>query len=245
MAHQWSPRVTARAELATILKQEYADVARNAGLKVSDLDALIEQGEVARLADLEQKEQLAIVTTNRSERKDQAADVFNREEALRSRIPAVIAHLNSSGHRQLGGFLSALSFARFRFRELAPPPPDPNAPPAAEAEEVKLVARVAREDIPTRARGLAAFCRAVSKPGREPIVAELAERGVSADWLATLAADAEAIERAGRNVIKGVEATTRETDAVAAQSKTWQEVRRMIRTAVKGIAALESKFAAC
>jgi len=204
MLHQWTPRTTARAEVALLLRDQHPQAAQAAGLKTSDLDVIITQGQAARQADIEQKEQLATLSVERSERKNIAVDIFDREDALRSRIPAVIGHLQATGQPQLAGFVSTLSFVRYRFRSQPAPktesptttPESESAEATADAEDVKRVARVPRADIPTRAGSLGAFWRALLKPGREPITAELAERGISVDWLEQLAQDSENVERA-------------------------------------------------
>jgi len=244
--------VSARTALALLFKNKYLDRAITAGIKPAELDTIATEGEKARLADAEQKEQLAAIQIARSDRKQDAVDLMEREGMLRDRLPAVIGELESGRHRPLAQFLSAVSFARFRYRELAPPPPDPNAPPAPTPaagqpapEELREIARVPREDIVTRASALAAFCNALLKPGREPIVAELAERGLSADWLKKLADDATVLAAAGRNSFQSVAATTREAEAAAAQKVAWLRIKRMVRKAVAGVAELASKYAEC
>jgi hypothetical protein len=97
----------------------------------------------------------------------------------------------------------------------------------------------------TRAAGVAAFCRALVKAGREPIVAVFAARGMPKEQLESIAAAAEALAQAGRNVMIAAEATKRETEAVAAQRRKWQQIRRMVRKAVTGIPELEKKYAEC
>jgi hypothetical protein len=111
--------------------------------------------------------------------------------------------------------------------------------------DLKKVERVARADIPTRMDGLAAFCAAVTRPEREGIVTKLAARGLDRAAVVALGADAEALARAGRNVMRGVEATAREATAAAAQQARWKVTRRMFAAACAGEPALATLFAAC
>lgn len=251
MPDQWTPRVTARAELATLLKTKFPDRATGAGLTPADLDTLIDQGKVARDADVLQKEQLAEMGADRTARKVDAEQLFSREDELRDRLPAVIGDVTKAGRKDLADFLGNLSFARYRFRDLAPPPappatsgePPPPAPP--QDPDVAKVARVEREDIPTRLSGLAAFCVALARPGREPIVAALGARGLAADALTKLGDDAETLRKLGRNALRATEATATEAAAAGAQRAKWNEVRRMVRKAVRGEPTLETKYADC
>jgi hypothetical protein len=72
-----------------------------------------------------------------------------------------------------------------------------------------------------------------------------AEREITREELEQLAADAEAVAEAGRNVRRAAEATAREAAAVAAQNRKWAAIRRLVVVAVRGDAALEAKFAEC
>jgi len=242
---QWTPRVGARRELAQLLLQSHADAARAAGLTTADLETLVRSGDQARDADRQQKEELATVAAGRAVRKTTAEEIFVREDALRSRLPAVRGDLLAADAGELAVWLERLSFARYRFREMAPPSAPPGSPPPADNEELRRVRRVAREDIPTRLLGLGAFCQALGKPGREPIVLRLAERGLAAAELSALGADAEALAALGRNVLRGAEATLRETEAASLQRQKWQQVRRMVRGVCQKDPNLSSKFAAC
>lgn len=238
---QYTTRVLARTEMAEMLKRpEHQAAATNAGLKVADLDALIVHGSAARDADRIQKEQLGQVAVERTGRKVDAEEMFEREEQLRDRLPAVVEDLREAGEGLLANWLRVVSFARFRFREMTPPPGTPPSDP-----EVKKVERVEREDIPTRADKLVAFCKAVRAKGREPIVAQMDARGAGESFLDTLAADADALARAGRNVVRAAEATAAEDAAATAQRTKWSAVRRMVRKAARSNPALVSKFAEC
>jgi hypothetical protein len=253
---QFTPRVLARASLCASLRDRHLPTAIAAGLHEADLTAIADLGAAAAKADAEQQEQIASASVNRTERKDQKDALFAREDALRDRLPAVTGDLYAAGQSNLARWLERLTFARFRLRELAPAakaPPARAADPAAltppttpeDEEEVRRVTRVEREDVPTRAAGVAAFCRALVKPGREPIVAVFAARGMPKEQLESIAAAAEALAQAGRNVMVAAEATKRETEAVAAQRHKWQQIRRMVRKAVTGIPELEKKYAEC
>ncbi len=240
MGDQWTPRVTARAELAELLAEAHWDRAEAVGLTAEDLATLGVEGRRAAEADRLQKEEIAAMSAERGARSALAGELFASEEALRDRLPAVIGDLNRAGD-PLGGFLSRLSFARYRFRELTPSPPASGG----EAQELRAVERVQRTDAISRFHGLAAFCGALLRPGREAIVARLAARGFSEDRLRALGAEAEAYVAAGRNRPKAAPSTAVEADAVAAQKRVWIDVRRMIRKAVKGDPALEAKYAEC
>lgn len=197
----YTARVLARTEIAQMWKASpHAAAATEAGLKPADLDALVRHGSAARDNDRIQREQLATVAAERKGRKVSADDLFEREDQLRDRLPAVIDDLREAGQGSLADWLTALSFARFRFRELTPP-----AGVATDAE-VRKVERVEREDIPTRAEKLAAFCTAIRAPGREPIVGALEARALAPAFVADLGEDADVLARAGRNVLRAAEA---------------------------------------
>lgn len=255
---QWTPRVTARSELAETLRDKYPDRAEGAGLVRHDLDGISTHGRKAIQADRLQKEQLAQIDAERTLRKDVAQDVSAREDALRDRLPAVIGELTESSQaneRELGLWLGNLSFARYRFREIKPTitlPPDDASEPCGEGEisdaasqELRSVRRVERADVVTRMNGLEAFSEALLRPGREPIVKLLATRGLPPEDLRALADDARTLADMGRNVKRAAEATAVESEAAQAQLRIWQRVRRMMRKAVQGVPELEKKWAEC
>jgi FtsZ-binding cell division protein ZapB len=70
-------------------------------------------------------------------------------------------------------------------------------------------------------------------------------RSVTRAEIESLASDAETVAETGRNVMQAAEATSREAAAVGAQRRKWQQVRRMVRKAVKGVPELEKKYAEC
>ena len=166
--------------------------------------------EARQHADAQQQEQLAAASAERSERKAMKEAVFEKEDALRNRLPAVIEDVREST-------------------------------PTTEDEAIRRVTRVRREDIPTRATALAALCRALLKPGREPIITAFEARGMPAGEIESLAQQAEALAEAGRNVKVAVEATDREAEAVAKQKRKWGLIRRMVRSAVASVPDLEKK----
>lgn len=252
---QWTPRTTARAELAEMLLGSHAARARAAGLIEADLETVILHGRKAEQADRLQKEQLAQLNAERTMRKELNQEVSAREDALRDRLPAIIGALSDSNDadaRELGLWLSNLSFARYRFREITPSPAarqamDDESPcaPTDAAAELRAVKRVERADLVTRMRGLEAFCAALLRPGREPIVKLLASRGFSTDDLRSLAEDARQLVEMGRNVSRAAEATSVEAEAARAQNIAWRRLRRMVRKAVQGVPELEKKWAEC
>lgn len=239
--YHYTPRVGARAELATAIKRDQMDAARAAGLTEEDLDVIATQGNAARDADRQQNDELALLAAERSGRKLDAREIFEREEQLKARLPAVVAKV-AADDPALGRWLSTLSFARYRVRTL---PKSAGVDAAADAPEIKAVERVAREDIPTRLAALASFCNAIVQPTRDAIIVELAARGRDRAWVETLRDDADALARQGRNAARGADATAREYDAVRAQSARWRMVRAMIRTAVSGSPELKAKLSEC
>jgi len=253
---QWTPRTTARAELAEMLLGPHAARARAAGLVEADLEALRTHGRKAERADRLQREQLAQINAERTLRKELNQEIGAREDALRDRLPAVIGELSDASDpstRELGLWLGNLSFARYRFREITPSPAarqvveeeTPCAKADSTVEELRSVKRVERADTVTRMRGLEAFCEALLRPGREPIVKVLAQRGLSPDDLRTLADDARHLAELGRNVTRAAEATSIEAEAARAQNIVWRRIRRMLRKAVQGVPELEKKWAEC
>lgn len=241
----WTPRVTARAELAEVLSTRFLERATAAGITKGELEAVAKNGRAAEQADRLQKEQLAAGAAGRANQKDVTRALFDREEALRDRLPAVAGELSegSPADREQGAWLSKLSFARYRFRELHAATSTP-ADEAA-AAEVKAVERVERYDAATHLNGLEAFCQALLKPGREAIVDKLAARGLPRATLESLATDARAVIELGRNVKRSAEATATESEAAHAQLVVWRRIRRMVRKAVNGVPELEGRFAGC
>lgn len=239
--YSYSERVGARAQLAeALLAEAHAARRRAAGLKDSDLAAVRDQGNAAREADLAQAEQLAQLSQVRSNRSVSADDVLAREAKLKTLLPAVILDLRAS-HPAEASWLSRVSVARYRIRA-SEGASDEAASETAE-QDAKSVERVKREDKLARLAGAAKFARLVL--GHGPIVGELAERGMNRDALTALAEDAEAMERAGKNVQLPAEATARESAAVKAQSERWNSIRRMVAAACAGDAALAQRFSEC
>jgi hypothetical protein len=233
----YTPRIGARAELAKALKLHPARVAA-AGIKEGELDALATSGDEAREADRQQNVELAESDVARKERSDSDADIMRRGDALRDRLPAVIQGLERDGHTADAKLLAALSFARFRMREVGP-----IDPALAEDERVKKLTRVAREDRISRLDGLANLVATLLT--RAPMVAELTSRGIDEAALEALRTDADASSRAGKNVQLAAAATERERAAVKTQTAMWSSLRRMIRKAVQGDPALERLYAQC
>ncbi len=242
---QWTPRVTARRLLAEALEKQPERV-RKAGLLEKDLEVLIAEGRKAEEADAEQKEQLAQAYAALSNRSQAAKDLAAREGGLRDVITAVIDDLQEEHPRQ-AQWLSRLSFARFRIRDLAHKGDSgAETDTDAEAEEdIKKVQRVEKEDQITRARNLGRYCRALLRPTRKVIMDQLAKRGLGPDDLELIATDAEAFVESGRNVMVAAEATAREAIAAAAQKRKWKAIRRLARNAVQGDSGLEKKLAEC
>lgn len=230
-------RVENRTKLAKALKTKLAR-ATAAGLLEEDLDGIAKHGDDAIEADREQKAQLAQDDGTRSERASTMRSILERGDALRDRIPAVVFALRKGNQSAAAAFLAALSFSRFRLRDLGPIDPEVAAQP-----EVRAVERVEREDKLTLLNGLAQLAKTLLPS--EPIVAELAKRGIDRETLARLQTDAEAEWNRGKNVRKAAEATAREAEAVKAQKELWDAHRRMIRAAVKGDADLERLYAEC
>lgn len=233
----YNSKVANRTKLARALKAK-VERALAEGILEEHLDGLVTEGEAAHEADREQQIQLAEGLTLRAERAELLSSIFEREDKLRARLPAVIFSLNEAGNATDARFLTALSFARFRMRGI--PVVDPNM---AEDPAVKIIERVPREDRLTRLHGLANLSKTLL--GREAIVAELARRGIDEVALTQLQTDAQGMWEAGKNLSSKVEATQREYNAVERQQSLWSANRRMIRRAIKGDHELESLYAMC
>lgn len=250
--HQWTKRTTARAELAEALRDRHLDRAQAAGIAKAELDEISFQGRKAEEADRVQKKQMATIAAERGAQKDLKVDVFAREDELRDRLPAVIRELWGMGDRHHARWLSSLSYARYRFREIkpadvreAPEGTEPCATDDKETRVLRAVQRVVKADAPTRAAGLAAFCQALLDPEGEVILKRLAERDFPPEALRKLAEDAQTLANMGKNVLRAAEATAEEAEAARAQLEAWQSVRRMVRKAVQGEPELERKWAEC
>lgn len=254
---QWTPRTKARAELAEMLRDQYMDRALAAGLTKKDLDDISMHGRKAEQADEEQKTELALIAAERGAQKDLKESVFAREDGLRDRLPMIIGELWDANERDSARWLTNVSYARYRFREIRPPAPEPSSKveteetedcepkKTPEAQVIRAVQRVERADVATRAKGLAAFCDALLEPGFEPIGKRLSERGYGADILRTLSEDARRLSDMGPNVRRAAKATAIEAEAARAQLNLWQRSRRMLRKAVQGVADLEKKWGEC
>lgn len=243
---QFTPRVAARTAIAKLILDNHMPDATKVGITQADLDVIVAQGLLAAKADEEQQEQLAAAHVRRSGQKEAKDSLFAQEDALRNRLPAVIGDLAASPNpepRALAPWLDRLSFSRYRFRVLPAEAGEPPTP--AEEEEVRMVKRVEREDIGSRSSALASFCRALTKPGRENIVAAFEARGLTKAELESMAVDASAVAESGKNVLQAAEATQREADAVKAQKAKWSQVRRMIRALAKDHPELQNKMSEC
>lgn len=240
----FNDKVKARTVLAERLQTTHGDLAREVGILPEDLDVIVREGRGAEQADAEQREQEAVQSSAISLRAGGLAMLRERESGLRARIPAVVGDLERGGNTDLALFLRRLSFERFQLREIRPDGDAP-APSEAEAEAVRRVVRVAREDDLTRLDGLVKWIEAVREPGREPIVRALASRGLSGDALSALADDARAAVAAGPNLRRVLEATERETAAVIAQRTRWNSIRKLVRLAAKREAAIATLLADC
>jgi hypothetical protein len=230
-----------RAELCEDIKRDHLPLAENAGITVAELDVIITEGGAAKEADRQQSVQLAALAADRSGRKVDAADIFAREEDLRDRLPMVVATLMRE-HPTQARWLSALTFSRYRMRELPVTDEELAADP-----DIKKVARVERADIPTRLEGVANFCASLLEEGREAIVAQLEARAMPRAKLEELREDAADLAKLGRNLPAAAEATAREAAAVEAQSAVWAVARKALRKVVKraNVPALTAKLAEC
>lgn len=238
----WTPKVESRGRLAAALKARAATVPLTR-LKLSDLDALIAHADAAKAADQAQQAQLAAHSVERSRRAAESAAVAAFDRELRDLAPAVIADLAAAGRTNDADLLQRVTFARFRQRELQPPPGD-TAPPEA-SELVRQFTRVERDDALSRARGVAGYCGFVLAPEREAIAAAFAERSLSRTALEAMKTRAEALVAAGANLPSAAEATQREHDAVVAQQRVWSAVRRLVRAAVQDDPTLSVLYASC
>lgn len=230
-----------RGDLATMIKQDHMPLAIEAGVTTVELDVLINEGAAGKEADRQQQVQLATLAADRKGRKIDAADIFMREEDLRDRMSMVVASLTKE-HPEQARWLSALTFSRYRIREL--PVTDEEL---ADDPSIKKVARVVRADIPTRLDGLANFCASLLEEGREVIVAQLEARAMPRAKIEELRTDAADLAKLGRNLPAAAEATAREAAAVEAQNATWAVSRKALRKVVKraNVPALTAKLAQC
>lgn len=253
---QWTPRTKARAELAEMLRDRYLARAEAVGLTKKDLDDISLHGRTAEKADETQKKELGLIAAERGAQKDLKESVFAREDALRDRLPMVIGELWDANERDAARWLSSVSYARYRFREIPQHEAEavqaalteadtPCASDTREAQVLRAVQRVPRADVPTRARGIAAFTEALLEPGFEAITKRLAERGFPPAELQALSEDARRLADMGRNVSRAAESTAIEAEAAKAQRLVWQRARRMLRKAVQGVPELEKKWAEC
>lgn len=242
MADQWSRKVANRGALCTKLLAD-AERMRKAGLLRRDLEVIITFGQAAQLADRDQQAQLASLEVLRGKRKVNAETLDEREDELKDRLPLVIVDLEGSDDetkRDLGRWLRAVSFKRYRYRDVA------DAPEVVVDEALaRRVARVERRDGPTRFDGMAAMCAVLRAPERAFIVEALEERGLSAAWLEDLQLDAEAAAAQGRNVKRAAEATSREEEAARQQRLSWAAARRAIHSACTGSDELLLLLADC
>lgn len=243
---QWTTKVTARRQVGEGLLEQ-PERLRRAKLLAREVQVVVDEGRKAEIADAEQKEQLAEGDVARSARSSTTKTLLARETELRNVMAAVVDDMLDE-NQALADWLARLSFARFRIRELASKTRSgepKEGEPTPEDQEIREVERVKLENHGARALGLGRFCRAILKPGRELVVDKLAEREITRVELEQLAADAEAVSEAGRNIRRAAEATARESTAVAAQRRKWAAIRRLVAVAVRGDAALEAKFAEC
>jgi hypothetical protein len=241
--YSYSERVGARAELASaLLEERHAARIAAAGLKRSDLEEVRDHGNAARAADTEQAGQLASLKQARADKAVSADDVLAREDNLKRLLPAVILDLKASQPEE-AAWLSAISVARYRIRSGDVTAAAEGASETATAD-AKKVERVAREDKIARLSGAAKIVKLLLDRSATHIVTELSERGVSREALTALHADADAMERAGKNVQLSAEATRREASAVEAQSKRWNAIRRMVSEACAGDAELTRRLQA-
>lgn len=235
----YTKRARARTVITKRLQEE--DVRERAeaeGIVPSDLVAVQTAGEEAAAADAEQRAQIAEDDVRRKGRTLDEADILERGDKLRNRMPATVRSLTEQGHLEDARFATALSYARFRLRAL--PPPDPAL---ADDPDVKRVQAVEAEDKVTKLSGLANVVKAYRK--RPNIVAELTRRGLDDETLRLLEEDAEAAANAGSYARRKAEATKREHEAVARQKAAWDAIRPMVREAVKGHPELEALYAEC
>lgn len=254
---QWTPRVSGRRQLSELLLKQ-PDRVLNANLLPEDLEVVITEGRNAEEADAEQKEQLTDGTVDRKGRAEEAKKLFQREDDLRDVVVVVVDGIEKD-HPKQAEWLSRLSFARFRIRELrdktgnvTPTTAEADSTATTEStsdaegeEDIRQVGRVEQEDQITRSRNLGRYCRAILRPNRAVIVEQLALRNFGREVLERLATDAEKFTEGGRNLKQAVEATQREAKAAAAQKKKWNVIRRLVRKAVRGDSELEKKFAEC
>lgn len=243
MTDNWTPRVDSRVKLADTLLSSHLQRIQAAGLLASDLEEIRDQGLACRQADREQKAELAELLTRQSERRETDSVTFAREDELRDRLPLVARDLERAGNKAQARWLGHVTFARYRLREVTPPPGD--ALSDAEKAELDKYVRVERADVFSRMNGLDALCEALLAPERAPIVAALNARGFGTEALTAVKNAAAAIAAAGPNHLAAASATQRETAAATAQRKAWSEARRAIRKACAGDDKLERLLASC
>ncbi len=235
----YNRRVRGRTNMAKRLQQDDVRArAEEEGIALDELVVVATAGDEAAGADAEQKAQMATDDVRRTGRALDDADILKRGDKVRNRMAAVILALTNQGFLDDARFATALSYSRFRLRNL--PPPDPAL---ADDPDVKLVKAVEAEDKLTLLAGLGNLVKAYRK--RPNIVAELTRRGLNDAALETLQLDAESAANAGNNARRKAEATQRESEACDRQKVVWDAIRPMVRDAVQGHPELEALFAEC
>jgi hypothetical protein len=115
------------------------------------------------------------------------------------------------------------------------------------AEQPPVKQRTARVDRLSRSQTLAHLGRSLLEPERAPILAAFERRGFARDRISQMVDRADGLVArmsSGQRFVRP-DATQLEADAVAAQKRTWEACRRMIRAAVAGEPNLEKLWAAC
>jgi hypothetical protein len=256
--HHYTNRVGARVTISkTLLRPEHEKRRDDIGILERDLNEIILHGEEAARQDLLQNDALAGQFSDFEAIRDQRADIETFSEKLRNCLPAVAKDMIKNPEtRQLGRWLSKVSFDRFRL--VLPPENEPveavestaEAAPSSDASEAASAPQgtmVQRRDRLSAARALLGLTVALLAQDREPIVEALAERKIPKDKLEWLRDESSTtVDNLGGALrLKAVEHTQLESDAVGRQKEAWEACRRMIRNAVKGNPDLETLWAKC
>ncbi|MGI5862046.1 MAG: hypothetical protein ACOX6T_08300 [Myxococcales bacterium] len=250
---RFTARVSTRRIVAKKLQEPvHADRVARSGLLLADLVEIQNQGELAERYDREQQADLANQRVALGTAATKWRAVVEEDDALRSRMPAVIRDLEANPETAShAAWLTSVSFERYRLRPAtatSAPAQGDGSNTADSADSAAKRERVVRNDRLSHVQEISHFSKALLEAERAPIVAALEARGFGRDRLIALSSNADAhvaLLGSATLSLSAPEAGGLEAEAVAAQKAAWEACKRMIRAAVAGDLELERLFAAC